>query len=309
MSTSKLFGVPTHLDPVTHQRLIRLLSGSWSALMGRPPLLLESDLDSLGPLFSNGAKAKNLKDRIYSLPEADAETKESLGEVVIIVDGCALITPEGRILLDVLLDLHRLGLREIDADRQIAALSTATALRSEWHARWLRKQFDAPISAPALGAALFLLINGCVGEGRALRMPSDGERDRELAAVVLPLIADFSKSLGGQTPSTDGGIREHWAFTQVSRLLGRDVAREKTDDGTATFVRVGRERHLLDELATRLERTADGPRRFGAVAGFVDGYRKARGSLAALGQMHEDPTMTRRITGRLAATAVLDGMQ
>lgn len=309
MSAAKLFGVPTHLDPVTHQRLIRILSGSWLALMGRPPLLLESDLDDLGPLFANGAKAKNLKDRIYSLPEADPETKQSPGEIAIIIDGCALITPEGRILLEVLLDLDRLGQREIDSDRQIAALSTATALRSEWHARWLKKQFEAPISAPALGAALFLLINGCVGERHALRMPSDGERDRELGAVVLPLIAAFSKALGGQAPTTDAGIREHWAFTQVSRLLGRDVAREKTDDGTATFVRVGREKHLLDELAKRLERAADGPRRVNAVAGFVDGYRKARGPLAALGQMHEDPTMTRRITGRLAATAVLDGLK
>lgn len=120
-----------------------------------------------------------------------------------------------------------------------------------------------------------------------------------LGAVVLPLIADFSKSLGGNAPPTDAGIRQHWVFTQVSRLLGRDVAREKAENGTAIFIRVGREGNLLDELASRLERTADADRRYTAIAGFAAGYRQARGSLAALGQMHEDPTTTRRITNRL----------
>jgi hypothetical protein len=54
-------------------------------------------------------------------------------------------------------------------------------------------------------------------------------------------------------------------------------------------------------LASRLERTADAHRRHVAITDFTIGYRQARGSLAALGQMHEDPTTTRRITGRLLA--------
>jgi hypothetical protein len=115
------------------------------------------------------------------------------------------------------------------------------------------------------------------------------------------LIAAFSKSLGGREPATDAGIRHLWVFTQLSRLLGRDVAREKAKYGTETFVRIGRERHLLDELASRLERTADAHRRYIAIRDFTDGYRRVRGPLAALGQMHEDPTTTRRIIDRLLA--------
>ena len=305
MTPRTLFGAPTHLDSATQQWWIRLLTKNWLALMGRPPHLLEADLEDTAALFANGARLKNLKARIYALPEADAETQQLPREVVLIIDGCALITPEGRILLDVLLDLQRTGGEEIDVDRQLSALTTATALRSEWHAQWLHNQFESPISAPVLGAALFLLINGSVGRSHALRMPSDSERDRELGAVVMPLIAGFSKSLGGNTPVTDAGIRQHWAFTQVSRLLGRDVAREKAEYGTATFVRIGRERNLLDELASRLERTANAHRRYTAITDFIDGYRRARGSLAALGQMHEDSTTTRRITDRLLAA---DGM-
>jgi hypothetical protein len=269
--------------------------------MGSAPRSLEADLDNMAPLFANGASLKSLKARIYALPEADAESQSLPREVVLIIDGCALITPEGRILLAVFLDLQRTGQNEIDGNRQLSALAIAAALRSEWYARWLHNQFESPISVPVLGAALFLLVNGSVGESSALQMPSDSRRDRELGSIVLPLIAGFSKALGGSEPVTDAGIRQHWVFTQLSRLLGRDVARVKTETGTATFVRAGRQGNLLDELTSRLERTADVHRRYAAITDFINGYRRARGPLAALGQMHEDPTTTRRITDRLAS--------
>jgi hypothetical protein len=302
MSESTLFGAPTHLEPTTQERWIHLLTRNWLALMGRPPRLLEADLNAMAPFFANGASPKSLKTRIYALPEADIETKNALPrEVALIVDGCALITPEGRILLEVLLDLQRTGEHAIDVNRQIFALSTANTLRSEWHLRWLRNQFESSISLPVLGAGLFLLINGSVGEAQALLMPSNNHQDRELGAIVMPLIAAFSQSLGGRLPDTDTGIRQHWVFTQLSRLLGRDIAREKVDNGTATWVRTGRESMLTDELATRLARTADTARRQTAVADFVENYRRVRGPLAAFGQMHEDPTTTRRIAERLLA--------
>jgi hypothetical protein len=301
MSEATLFGVPTHLEPGSEAAWIRLLTKNWLALMGRPLRPLKVDLDDMAPLFANGTSLKNIKNRIYALPEADAETKALPQEVVLIIDGCALITPEGRILLDLLLDLQRAGQHEIDVDRQLFALTTASKLRSEWHSRWLHNQFESSISAPVLGAGLFLLVNGSIGESRALLMPSNNQRDRELGAVVMPLVANFSRTLGGRSPATDEGIRQHWVFTQLSRLLGRDVAREKADDGTATWVRVGREKNLLDELTARLEQTADAARRHTAIVDFIDSYRRARGSLAAFGQMYEDPTATRRIASRLLA--------
>lgn len=298
MSRNTLFGAPTYFDPITRQRWIRMLSKNWLELIGWPPRLLESDLEELRPFFGNGASAKTIKPRIYALPEADPETRELPSEVALIVDGCALITPEGRILLEVLLDLQRIESAEVDLDRQLYALSTATALRSEWHARWLRRQFDSNISPAALGAALFLLVNGSVGEHRALKMPSDGQLDRELGRAIMPMIADFSEALGKSAPATEEGVRQHWAFTQVSRLLGRDVAREKASDGTAMFVRAGREKQLLETLRHLLAEVEEG-RRHAAVMKFVEGYRRSRGRLAALGQMHEDPTQTCRITERL----------
>lgn len=305
MNAATLFGAPVQLDSATQQTWIRLLHKNWLALMGRQPHMLEADLDDMAPLFANGASAKSLKSRIYALPNADAETKRLPRQLALVVDDCAVITPEGRILLDVLLELQRTGQHEISVDRQISALSTANTLRSEWHARWLRNQFESSISAPVLGGALFLLINGSIGEPRALLMPSDNQRDRELGAIIMPIVANFSAALGGRSPALDTGIRQHWVFTQLSRLLGRDIAREKNESGTVTWVRSGREINLLNELASRLERAAEDARRQIAIENFIDDYRAARGALAALGQMHEDPTATRRITDRLLSARSL----
>lgn len=302
MNGSTLFGAPTNIEPAKQQTWIYLLTKSWLALMDRPLGLLQSDLNDMAPLFANGTGAKSIRSRIYTLPEADAETKALPRQAVLIVDNCALITPEGRILLDVLLDLQRIGRIEIGVEQQLFALSTATTLRSEWYSRWLHGQFESSISAPVLGAGLFLLINGSIGEHRAFLMPSNNQRDRELGLVVMPLVADFSTALGGSSPAVDEGIRQHWVFTQLSRLLGRDIAREKTNDGTAIWIRGDRDKNLLNELATRLKQTADPARRHTAIVDFTANYRLARGSLAAFGQMHEDPTTTRRIVDRLLAT-------
>ncbi|WP_155859337.1 hypothetical protein [Cellulomonas sp. KRMCY2] len=240
-----------------------------------------------------------MKERIYALPEADAESRSLPSEIVLVVDGCAVMTPEGRILLDLLKRLERDGLGDFGVEQRLEALSIASGLRGRWHAKWLRSQFESSVSAPVLGAGVFLLVNGSIGAGNALDMPAHGERDRELGSVVLPLIAQFSKALGGRVPATDSGIRQHWVFTQLSRLLGRDVAREASKVGTAVWVRAGREEDLLSELATRLHRGRDRSRVDVALGDFVDAYRTVRGPLAALGQMHEEPTATRRIVQRL----------
>ncbi|WP_156364715.1 hypothetical protein [Aeromicrobium sp. Leaf245] len=294
-----LFGVRIPNDLAARHRLINSLTKNWSALMGRPPGDLTGDLEAMAGVFGSGVSPKSIKARVYELPHADEQSLELEGTILMIVDGSALITPEGRILLDVLLDAQ-VALLGLDIERQLGAVNAAVAARSEWHARWLRKQFESTISAPVLGAALFLLINGSIGADRALLLSSDAQVDRELGETVLPLIAGFSELLGGREPDTYGGIRGHWAFSQVSRLLGRDVAREKGERGAKIFVRTGRDKHLLDQIAKRLDKLDPaGPRLHVAVTSFIDAYRRNRGVLASMGQMHEDPTATRRIAERL----------
>jgi len=299
VSAGDLFGAPTWFSAMECQRWIRMLSRTWSALMGRPPELLGDDLEAMGAVFGTGVSARTLKARVYQLPPADKEISQLPGEVVVLLDGCALITPEGRILLDALLQLQRTGAQEIDAAMQVRALTSANSLRVRWQATWMHKQFTSSISPAVLGAAIFLLLNGSVGPERALLLAKDKAVDDRLGTIVQPLVAGFSEALGRDQPAQTPGLRGHWAFSQVSRLMGRDVARDATDEGALMYVRPGRQDHLIHEVASRLDRLQDPPRIHVAVLDFVEEYHRRRGALAALGQMHEDPTFTRRMTETL----------
>lgn len=292
----ELFGAPTWFPPVECQRWIHLLSRNWVALMGRPTELLEDDLRAMAAVFGTGVSAGTLKDRVYKLPPADDETSRLPGDVAVLLDGGSLITPEGRILLDVLLQLQRTGAQHIDAATQLRALTTAASLRVQWQTTWMHKQFNSSVSPAVLGAAMFTLINGSVGPERALMLAKDKSFDTRLGAIVQPLVAGFSEALGGKQPTPTPGLRGHWAFSQVSRLMGRDVARDTVADGALMYVRPGRRDHLTGEVASRLQRFQDPPRVHVAVMDFVEDYRRQRGALAALNQMHEDPTFTRRMT-------------
>lgn len=303
MSLDSLFGAPLQLGPLDRDEWIATISRDWTRQMGRPPQSLAVDLQALKPLFGAGASPKAVRRRVHLLPPADLDSQHLPAPIGLAVDGCTLITPEGRVFLDVLGDMRSTGSTEIGPAQQIHALELASALRAQWHTEWLRKQFEGSLSASVLGAALFLLVNGSVGAERALRLPGDEGADHELGNVVLPLIERFSEDLGGREIDISTGIRQHWAFSQLSRLLSRHVDRQPAKPDTIIFIRPGSAPALLDELARRLERTADPHRRRRSVLAFVDGYRSARGMLAALDQMHEDPTLTRRIVARLSDPA------
>lgn len=294
-----LFGAPLSLDAATVDQWVRILSRSWIALMGDPPSDLEADLAALAPVFASGAKPRVLKDKVYSLSPAKPEDHLLPADALVPIDGGSLITPEGRILLGILMGLQRSARTSIEVSEQVRALQAAVALRTTWQRTWLKNQFEGTLSAPPLGAALFLLINGSIGPDAALTLPSADSDDRQLGQIILPLIASFSETLGGRIPESTGGVRKHWAFSQVSRILGRDVARKTARQGAIMYIRPGRQAPFLDEVASRLARLADIHRRREAVTGLVLGYREIRGELAAVEQMHEDPTATRRIVQRV----------
>lgn len=301
MSLETLFGVSTRIEPAEQAQLVRVLSRNWQALMGRPVHSLSADLEDLSAVFGAGVSPRSLKKYVYALPDADAESLDLPGDVVVILDGCALITPEGRIMLDVLMDMRSTGTHQIDLNTQVRSLNIANQRRAAWQLRWMNRQFHSPVSAPVLGAALFLLVNGSVGREQALFLPQDSDFDRDLGALVIPLVAQFSTALGGKNPSEGIGLRGHWAFSQVSRLMGRDVDRATKTGGAVLFVRPGREQHLLLDLTERLYKLSSQPQIHKAVITFVEEYRARRGRLAAFGQMHEDPTRTRLITNTLIA--------
>ena len=126
MINETLFGIATRVSSADQQRWIQTLTRSWVDLRGRPPQRLETDLEWMSVIFGAGASPKTVKSLIYALPGASAEAANLPADVILIVDECALITPEGRILLDIITEIQLIGSLDTAFDQQLTAMSIAT---------------------------------------------------------------------------------------------------------------------------------------------------------------------------------------
>lgn len=303
MTPATLFAAPLGYTPSSLEQWITDLEETWLAFSRTSPSDVRSDLQRMSRVFGAGTSARALRRHVGDLGRVDARVLRLPERVALPIGDRALITPEGRILLDVLLQLRRAGGEVVDQDAVVDALDLATRTRAEWYRDWMVKQLDGTLSPPALGAAVFLLVNGSVGREAALEMPDAEAADLALGAVALPMIGLFSERLGGDAPASDTGIRSHWAFTQVSRFLSRRVARETTAKGTALYVKDGHEQDLLADLRRRLAKYK--AHQVGAaVDALVGAYRANRGKLVAAGVSHEEPVHTRRVVAALSPPVV-----
>jgi hypothetical protein len=298
LSAATLFGAPLGYTGDELENWISDLERVWMMFSGTPVATLDEDLDRLGKVFS-GASGRSLRSAFAELPDAGTRVQRLPEQVALQSDGRSLITPEGRILLEVLHRLRAGGLQVIDRDGQLGALTRAVEARGGWYAAWARRQLSGTLSPPVLGAAIFLVVNGSIGRPFAFRMPVDEAADKQLGALVLPIVGGFSVAMGGKSPPTDAGIQSNWVFTQVSRFLTRDVAREGGDFGTDMYVREGRESALLTNLRRRLAKYSGEQRRY-ALQELATSYREARGALLAAGVSHEEPVHTRRVLAQLS---------
>lgn len=294
MTATTLFGAPLGYTQDTLARWIRHLEQCWTAFATRGPGELHDDLESLRPFFATGANAKSLRATMAGLPPTRDLDLVRTTDLTLPFEDRALITPEGRVLLDVLHALRDTDEYVISDDRVLWAHHIALTARSTWSREWADKQLDGNMSPPVLGAACFLLINGSVGLPQALRLPEDDTEDRALGRLVLPVLGNFSESLSGKAPALDSGLRSHWVFTQVSRLLPLDVRREKIAGGTALYIREDRERVLVSNLHDRLARF-DVLAVEAAITQLIADYRSIRGALIAVDQSFEEPRHTQAI--------------
>jgi hypothetical protein len=297
VSESTLFGAPLGYSRDGLFLWIRGLEEAWSAFAaGRAPADLDADLDRTREVFAHGATGKRLRDAVARLPAVE-NPFEFPPEICLNVDGSWLITPEGRILLDVLYQLRRTSSNAIEPPAQIRALSRATELHSTWYEAWASKQLGGPLSPAAIGAAVLILVNGSLDYESAFWLPNDEIARPQLRRTVLDLIGNFSTRLGEERPA-DSPLRSHWAFSQTSRVLSRDIERVSGSDGARVFVRPGREQHLLSDLRERLSKH-DATDVQNAIGGMVAGYLEARGAFVSLGIMHERPNHTRLVVDSL----------
>ncbi|MFQ1000494.1 hypothetical protein [Modestobacter sp. SSW1-42] len=300
MSASTLFGAPLGFTAASLTEWIEALEGRWSDFAeGARPGDLHRDLAMLRSVFGHGAAGNRLRTTFGKLTEATA-TLELPSEVVLTSDELELITPEGRILLDVLYRLRSQEDYVIDVETRVRSLGLAVETRASWYEMWASKQLAGSLSLSPIAAALLVLINGSIAPADGFYLPDEDVVSPDYEATVLELIGNFSEALGGTRP-TSGALRNHWVFTQATRVLSRDLHRLPTQQGARVQVREGREIHLLADIQHRLARYPRSNLQ-SALLQLVDQYGRYRGLFASVGGSHERSSHTRWIVDSLMKT-------
>ena len=293
MATSTLFGAPLGYSESSLFRWIAALESLWESFAKTSSATVNKDLVLLGRAFNTGIAPKALRPLVAGIGEQDFDAGFLPSEVCLDLDGTFLITPEGRVLLEVLKMLQVRGKWVISPEEQMEAMGLALQYRASSQRDWMERQFGGPISVPAVAAAIFILTNGSIGVEKAFLIPREPHADRDLAAMVSPCIEAFCAEFQVKSPDLSTGLRSSYAFTQLSRRLSKYVSRSKTDSGALIYVRPDLEDELVNDLARRLS-DRDQVKVERALDSFVAAYEVVRGSLLNVEQSYETASHTRR---------------
>jgi hypothetical protein len=280
-----LFGVALVLERQEADALRDLLTRAFIAQHHRPPGDVDTDLAvmrPLGPAASASALRRLVADADVLGPPRPAVPDQLL---IAITETRALLTAEGRVVLDVLE-------RGEDADQVVigradllGAYGRVADFYSAPHRAWMTQQARGGDLRPHVFAvAILLLLNGSVGKERALRAEGNGD-DAELSLRLAPVLDAFARGIGGKEELSEAearkGLRSAWPFTEVGRQLTGQVLR---GDG-GLWVDPREEEALIRRLGTllaaRTRPRLDEERVDAALSATVDAYRKARPTLAS----------------------------
>lgn len=302
---SSLFGVPQALRRADADQLLTALAALWEQHAGLPPGELDGDLASLQGLFKPTARGATLRKLVVGLGSS-GPTSRFLRPPLLLGSGIAqTITPEGRILFEVLREAAEASgdVVVLEPDAAYAAEHKAYVLYRDWATQRLRDVLGVSegrdsLRVPSIAAVLVLLVNGSTSPDRALRRldeAADRERlDRALARVGLAFwdVVDTSDKHDARAFSLYSG----YAWTEVARRFPRALA------ANPWYVQADAVDSLLDGLVSELSR----PQRFISTdlvaSGFkamLDAYQREQPVLAGLGMSHYRAAQTRRLQERL----------
>jgi hypothetical protein len=296
----------------------------WTVTMGRPPGDLNDDLELIKRWFDPVAQGQRLR-RELSAIEGVQPGLEVPGEPWTVEVGSSkwLVTPEGRCAIDVLQSYPDDRQRLVVTDSQLVPYDR---LLGGLYRRWSRHRLDSvvallagttkPLQIPAAGVVISLLVDGCVGEERALvRFASESARsvvDRAFFAAVNAFSDVLAPSRRGKR---DSRLISGWMLYEARRRLGDVLVVEDfhgTTDGRV-WIREDGIDQVVDVVARDLargHRARATPERFAtAYDALVDALRAELPSLAGFGLVHERPAATRRLRERFVEQLGADASQ
>lgn len=263
---------------------------------------LEADLKSLRHWFNPIASGKKLRDSVEVLSAGPAATPLDLGDLVEQVDARrALITPEGRIALWLLVDALDAGPGSSEGGLWFEShkISTAWSTLASTYRNWNRQRLvsvtkllqeeTATLRPTAVGLLLVLLVNRNTAPERRLPVPTDRKVSNDISNALSKPVLAFANTFAGTTNAKASGIDLYrgWALGEISRRLGSSL--HKDADGIWVEQELA-ERRLIEALASR--QTSQSPNLEAALNAALDSYQNIRPTLTSLGIAHERSSAT-----------------
>lgn len=299
-SKARTFGLPEQLARSSAVHLREVLVDLWIACHGGPPAGVRPDLELHRRFFDPVAQGKRLREALLTIepvpllgPLPDAQA--------VVVDGeRILITPEGRVAIDLLERALDVPGSNVEIDLALAARweHDLLVLYRDWGRHRLRSVInllgggDKPLQIPAIGAVLTLLINRSDSPERAItRFPPGPPRDviddvfRSCAQVFAQQLAPSARRASNKERLISG-----WTLGEIARRMPDAL---HSSDERGVYVVAARRRELLGLVVQELKRRDVSDRHLeDAFDALVREFRRRSQALAGYGLLFERPAET-----------------
>jgi hypothetical protein len=267
------FGLPVRMSRADAERLLAALAEAWEDQYG-PLRTVSADLNTMHrKLFKPIARESTLREAIKQAAQAGANA--DLPEALRLdVGGAHVITPEGRVAIEVLeraLDDQSGELLEL-ADRAVAA----ERLLLQTYRHWCRERLhrvvamaageDAPLLPAALGLVIMLLIEGAIGAGAALVQargvePDVFERSIIAGVAAFALAVDAAAEWDERHFSLYGGYALTEARRRLQALVLEPPTRRPSPAAPAkrVYIQEGERDAVIGFIGRDLQRRGIGP--------------------------------------------------
>ena len=304
-----LFGVAVAMPREDAERLFRALESAWRSLTDRAPGDLGRDWDLLFNRFYDPiAQGGRLRRELDSLQSAVVDAPYLTEQLVLQVgSGRALITPEGRAVLELLRsELARDGAtvsfsddRRWSVEHELLGRYRNANRRRLTDVLKLRSGDAAPLLPPAAATVLFLLLNRSTSPERAVTRPEDSAARKYVDEAMAGSVLAFANALvPGKRHLEHVSLYSGYPLTEARRRLSDHLSSEPG----RLYIKAGSEDEVLRFVAHDLaKRRLPESKLTVAFDSMVDAYRASASALAAYGIGFGRPADVKRLRDQLMA--------
>lgn len=301
-------GLPAAQSRSEAQLLAESLGALFTETIG-PLQDVARDLQALKRFFDPVATGARLRRELAGLPPAPSASLVLAAPLVIeVTPERRLITPEGRVALDLL--RHAL-LRDGD-HVLVSTTDVAEAERRlvDVYRSWGRHRLDQvlalqsgahkPLQMPSIGLLLVLLVDRATDETRSIHLPKDRDQLRRIDRAFIHPAEVFARALlpKGKFNAEKESLYRGWWLKEITRRIPTAIS---ADDERVFIAADGRDRAVALACRELSARPFDVSAVTEAFDALVDTFRASLGVLAGFNLAFERPAETSRLRRELIA--------